>query len=68
MPRELGMRPLRPFEAEPPSANVDVARLRLRSRHLSLWELEAKGVLDLDRDKHLVEKGIRFDEMWNEIL
>jgi hypothetical protein len=55
------------FEDDPPSATEDVARLRLRERHRSLSELEAEEVLVWDREKHVVRKGPRFYEKWDEI-
>lgn len=54
------------FEDDPPSATEDVARLRLRVRHLSLSELETEGVVEWDRDEHIVRKGPRFYEKWDE--
>ncbi|WP_224338401.1 hypothetical protein [Haloprofundus halobius] len=60
------MRPRTLFEDEPPSANEDVARLRLRSRP-SLSELETKGILTRDRDERVVKNGVQFDETWDEI-
>ena len=55
------------LDDDPPSATEDVARLRLRVRHLSLSELEAQEVVKWDRDEHIVEKGRRFYETWDEI-
>lgn len=53
------------FEDDPPSATEDVARLRLRVRHLSLAELEAEEIVEWDRDEHIVRKGRRFYETWD---
>lgn len=50
-----------------PSANEDVARLRLWLCHLSLRELETQGVLDWDRDENLVKKGRYFDTTWENV-
>ncbi len=61
------MRPFTPLQEQPPSANVAVARLRLRFSHLSLRELETRGVLNWDRDEHVVEKGEYFDTKWDEV-
>lgn len=55
------------FEDDPPSATEDVAKLRLRARHLSLSELEAEEVVEWDRVKHVVRKGPRFYEKWDEM-
>lgn len=52
----------------PPSATEDVARLRLRARHRSLAELEAEEVVTWHRDEHIVRKGRRFYEMWDELF
>lgn len=46
---------------DPPSATEDVARLRLQLRHLSLSELEEDGLVNWDRNKHIVRKGPQFD-------
>jgi hypothetical protein len=54
-------------EDEPPSATEEVAKLRLRACHRSLSELEAEEVLEWDRDAHVVRKGPRFDEVWDEM-
>ena len=48
---------------DPPSADEDVAKLRLRLRHLSLEQLEDEGLVRWDRDEHVVRKGPRFDEL-----
>lgn len=47
---------------DPPSANEDVAKLRLQLSHLSLSELEAEGLIKYDRDKQIVKKGPNFDK------
>lgn len=55
------------LEVDPPSATEDVARLRLRTRNRSLSELVAEEVVEWDRDEHVVRKGRRFYETWDEI-
>lgn len=47
---------------DPPSADEDVAKLRLVLRHLSLSELERAGLVRWDRDEHIVRKGPCFDD------
>lgn len=47
---------------DPPSANEDVAKLRLQLKHFSLPELESKGLVEWDKDEHLVTKGPQFDK------
>ena len=47
---------------DPPSADEDVAKLRLRLRDLSLAELEERGLVNWDREEHVVRRGPRFDE------
>ena len=44
-----------------PSANEEVAKLRLRLSHLSLSELEKEGLVVLDRNENVVRKGENFD-------
>lgn len=51
-----------PLRDDPPSADEDAARLRLRFRHLSLVDLEEKGLVRWDRENHVVTKGPNFDE------
>lgn len=61
---------IRPFTAsqrQPPSDNEEVAKLRLRFSHISLRELERRGVVDWDRDKNVVKKGTHFEEMWEKV-
>lgn len=55
------------FGDDPPSTTEDVARLRLRFRHRSLSELEAAGVIEWDRDAHLVRKGRNFYDRWDKM-
>lgn len=50
----------------PLSESEEVSRARLRLRHLSLPELDAKGVVDWDRENGVVRKGRRFDDVWDE--
>lgn len=52
---------------EPPSASEAVARLRLWFSDRSLRDLETRGVLDWDRDEHVVRKGRYFDAEWDGI-
>ena len=47
---------------DPPSANEDVAKLRLELNHRSLEELEQEGLVRWDRDEHVVKKGPKFDD------
>lgn len=47
---------------EPPSANEDVAKLRLELNHLSLEELEKEGWVRWDRGEHVVKKGPKFGD------
>jgi len=47
---------------DPPSADEDVAKLRLQLRHLSLEELEEEGLVRWDKDEQIVRKGPKFDE------
>jgi len=47
---------------DPPSADEDVAKLRLQLNHLSLEELEEKELVRWDRNEHVVRKGPNFDE------
>ncbi|MGQ4556864.1 HalOD1 output domain-containing protein [Halobellus sp. GM3] len=44
-----------------PSANEEVAKLRLQLTHLSLSELEDGGLVVLDRNENVVRKGENFD-------
>lgn len=48
---------------DPPSADEDVARLRLALRNTHLSALVERGVLTYDRDEHIVRKGPRFDAL-----
>jgi len=45
---------------DPPSANEDVAKLRLKLKYLSLPELESKGLVEWDKEKQLITKGPQF--------
>ena len=45
----------------PPSADEDVARLRLVLRNTSLATLEEYQLVTHDRDENIVRKGPRFD-------
>ncbi|WP_049804929.1 hypothetical protein [Natrinema pellirubrum] len=51
---------------EPPSADEEVATLRLQLRHYSLSELEEEGLVKWDRDEYIVKKGPQFDEKKSE--
>lgn len=52
--------------SDPPSACEDVAKLRLELNHVSLEELEAKGVVEWDRNDDVVRKGPDFDTYWRD--
>jgi hypothetical protein len=58
---------LKLFKTEPASADEEVAELRLRLNHLSLSELEEKGVVNYRENDRIVRKGKRFGETWDEI-
>ncbi|RLM88208.1 hypothetical protein [Haloarcula sp. Atlit-7R] len=45
-----------------PSANEDVAKLRLELLHRSLKELEEAGLVRLDRQEQTVKKGPKFND------
>lgn len=47
---------------DPPSADEEVAKLRLQLSHYSLSELEQEGLVRWDKDEQLVKKGPKFDE------
>jgi len=47
---------------KPPSANEDVAKLRLELNHRSLEELEKEGLVRWDRDEHVVKMGPKFED------
>lgn len=47
---------------DPPSADEDVAKLRLQLSNRSLLELEQEGLVNWNRDEHIVTKGPHFDE------
>ena len=59
------MRTCASVDREPPSATERVARFRLYFRQIPLAELEAAGLVTVDRDEHEVTEGRRFDEKWN---
>ena len=46
---------------DPPSADKDVARLRLVLRNTTLSTLEEHGLVTHDRDENIIRKGPRFD-------
>jgi len=46
----------------PPSADKEVASLRLRLRHLSLSQLEEKELVGWDKSENIVKKGPKFNE------
>ena len=46
---------------DPPSADEEVARLRLDLRNIDLSTLVERGVLTYDHDENVVQKGPRFD-------
>ena len=45
----------------PPSADEEVARLRLQLRQESLDKLVKQGLVDWDRENNVVKKGSNFD-------
>jgi hypothetical protein len=45
-----------------PSANEDVAKLRLQLNQFSLSELVSKGLVEWEKDDNIVTKGPQFDE------
>lgn len=47
---------------DPPSADEDVAKLRLQLSHFTLSALEQEGIVRWDRDQHIVTKGPYFGE------
>ena len=47
---------------DPPSADEDVAKLRLELSHKSLEELVEDGLVNWDQEKNIVTKGPHFDE------
>jgi len=47
---------------DPQSADEEVAKLRLQLNHLSLSELESKGLVHWNRDEGIVTKGDQFNE------
>lgn len=49
---------------DPPSANERIAKLRLELRHLSLTELENEGIVQWDRDAHVVREGPSFGDAY----
>ncbi|RBI60602.1 hypothetical protein DMJ13_16540 [halophilic archaeon] len=46
---------------DPPSANEDVARLRLELRRTDLSTLVDRGILTWDQEANIVRKGPQFD-------
>jgi len=49
-----------------PSANEDVAKLRLQLNKFSLPELVSKGLVEWEKDDNIVTKGPQFDEKRSE--
>lgn len=47
---------------DPSSADEEVAKLRLQLSHFSLSELEQRGLVNWDRDQHIVMIDPDFDE------
>lgn len=47
---------------DPSSADEDVAKLRLQLSNCSLSDLEREGLVNWNRDEHIVTKGPYFDE------
>lgn len=48
------------FNNDPPSADEEVARLRLVLRNTPLSTLEEYGLVTLDQDENIVRKGPQF--------
>ena len=46
---------------EPPSADAEVAKLRLQLRHKSLEDLVDEELVTVDRENNVVTKGPQFD-------
>jgi hypothetical protein len=53
--------PMDDLRDDPPSADEDVAKLRLELSHKSLRELVERGFVRWDRENNIVKKGPRFD-------
>lgn len=51
-----------PLNNPPPSASEAVAALRLRLHEYTLLELEDCGLVEWDRENHVVKEGPRFEE------
>ena len=49
------------LHTDPPSANEEVAKLRLQLSHQSLSELEEEGLVVLNKNEDVVRKGENFD-------
>jgi len=50
------------LRSDPPSADLDVAKLRLELSKKSLEELVEDGVVKWDREENVVKKGPHFDK------
>ena len=53
--------PIELIRDRPPSADEEVAKLRLQLNQKSLQELVRQGVVEWDRENNIVEKGPNFD-------
>ena len=51
---------------EPPSADEEVAKLRLKLSRVPLAEVEEKGLVIWDRNQHIVRRGPNFDSVRSE--
>lgn len=54
--------PTRISREDPPSADEDVARLRLQLSQKSLEELVKKGLVEWDKKNNVIRKGPGFDK------
>lgn len=59
---------IHPLGYSPPSATVEVARLRFELRDTSLRELDNKGVVIWDKNEGIVRKGEKFYEQLDELV
>jgi hypothetical protein len=52
---------IEPIDDQVPSADEEVARLRLQLDEKSLKELVRLGLVEWDRESHVIKKGPNFD-------
>jgi hypothetical protein len=52
---------IEPIDDQVPSADEEVARLRLQLDEKSLKELVRLGLVEWDRENHVIKKGPNFD-------